>query len=62
LSEWLAKEVMSRLFCCVDALLWWTSFVASKLDDTRSNWLHAGKQQSTDLCAGEILMDNTNAG
>ena len=33
---------------------------ASKLDDTRSSWLHAGKQQSTDLCAGAVLIGNTN--
>ena len=33
---------------------------ASKLDATRSNWLHAGKQQSTDLCAGAVLIGNTN--
>jgi hypothetical protein len=36
---------------CADALLWWTSFVASRLDSTKSSWVHAGKQQSTVLCA-----------
>ena len=36
---------------CADALMWWTSFVASRLDSTKSNWVHAGKQQSTVLCA-----------
>ena len=36
---------------CANALMWWTSFVAGRLDSAKSSWLHAGKQQSTVLCA-----------
>ena len=40
-----------RKIRCAAALMWWTSFVASRLDNTKSSWVHAGKQQSTVLCA-----------
>ena len=40
-----------RKVSCAAALMWWTSFVAGRLDSTKGSWLHAGKQQSTVLTA-----------